>query len=112
MGEDYPKFLKYCNFLIGNSSSGIIEAPYFSKFFLNLGSRQEGREFSKKTTINFKINDKNMVDMIHKVLKKKFTKSENLYFNKNCLKIFIKSLKKTNLQEFSKKFFLINYDNT
>lgn len=105
LGDDYPKFLKYCNFLIGNTSSGIIEAPYFSKFFLNLGSRQEGREFSKKTTINFKINDKNMTNVIQKVIKKKHTRSENLYYNKNCLKIFIKSLKKIDLDEFSKKNF-------
>jgi UDP-hydrolysing UDP-N-acetyl-D-glucosamine 2-epimerase len=105
LGGDYPKFLKYCNFLIGNTSSGIIEAPYFSKFFLNLGSRQEGREFSKKTTINLKINNKNMPLVIQEILKKKYTKSENLYYNKNCLKIFIKCLKKIDLEEFNKKIF-------
>ena len=31
-------------FLVGNSSSGIIEAPYFCKICVNLGSRQEKRE--------------------------------------------------------------------
>lgn len=106
LGSDYPKFLKYCNFLIGNTSSGIIEAPYFSKFFLNLGSRQEGREYSKKTTINLKINKQNMFAIIKKTLKKRKIKSENLYFKKNCLKIFIQYLKKINLEELnSKKFF-------
>lgn len=30
-------------FVIGNSSSGIIEVPYFSKFTINIGQRQSGR---------------------------------------------------------------------
>ena len=30
--------------LIGNSSAGVIEAPYFSLPFVNVGSRQDGRE--------------------------------------------------------------------
>jgi UDP-N-acetylglucosamine 2-epimerase (non-hydrolysing)/GDP/UDP-N,N'-diacetylbacillosamine 2-epimerase (hydrolysing) len=30
--------------LVGNSSAGIIEAPYFSLPFVNVGSRQDGRE--------------------------------------------------------------------
>ena len=31
-------------FLIGNTSSGIIEAPYFNKPVVNVGSRQAGRD--------------------------------------------------------------------
>ena len=33
LGSEYPKFLKHCEFIAGNTSSGIIEAPYFNKFF-------------------------------------------------------------------------------
>lgn len=32
-----------CSFVLGNSSSGIIEIPYFQKYTLNIGSRQAGR---------------------------------------------------------------------
>jgi hypothetical protein len=47
-----------------------------------------------------------MFAIIKKTLKKKKIKSENLYFKKNCLKIFIQYLKKINLEELnSKKFF-------
>ena len=42
--EKYFSFLKYCDLVIGNSSSGIIEAASFKKPVINLGSRQQGRE--------------------------------------------------------------------
>jgi GDP/UDP-N,N'-diacetylbacillosamine 2-epimerase (hydrolysing) len=43
---DYLTVLKQCSALVGNSSSGIIEAASFSKPVLNIGSRQNGRERS------------------------------------------------------------------
>jgi GDP/UDP-N,N'-diacetylbacillosamine 2-epimerase (hydrolysing) len=42
--DDYLCLLKYSSVLIGNSSSGIIEAPSFRLPVVNIGSRQEGRE--------------------------------------------------------------------
>ena len=39
----YLSALKYCRIVIGNSSSGIIEAPYFGKPIINIGDRQKGR---------------------------------------------------------------------
>jgi GDP/UDP-N,N'-diacetylbacillosamine 2-epimerase (hydrolysing) len=44
--EDYFKLLNNCKIIIGNSSSGIIESPSFSKISINIGSRQLGRIFS------------------------------------------------------------------
>lgn len=43
---DYLALLKNANTLIGNSSSGIIEAPLLKKATINIGSRQFGRERS------------------------------------------------------------------
>lgn len=40
----YYSALSDCIMVVGNSSSGIVEAPYFNKPVLNIGSRQEGRE--------------------------------------------------------------------
>lgn len=45
--EDYLSFLKYCGILIGNSSSGIIEAEYFPTPVINIGIRQKNREKGK-----------------------------------------------------------------
>lgn len=39
----YLSVMKYCKAVIGNSSSGILEAPSFHIPTLNIGSRQDGR---------------------------------------------------------------------
>lgn len=39
----YLSTMKYCSVVIGNSSSGIIEAPVFLKPTVNIGDRQKGR---------------------------------------------------------------------
>lgn len=42
--ERYYAALYFCTFVLGNSSSGIIEAPYFNKPVLNIGDREDGRD--------------------------------------------------------------------
>lgn len=39
----YLSCMKYVDFIIGNSSSGIIESPSFRKPTINIGARQQGR---------------------------------------------------------------------
>jgi GDP/UDP-N,N'-diacetylbacillosamine 2-epimerase (hydrolysing) len=39
----YLSAMKNCRFLLGNSSSGFVEAAYFPKPVLNIGDRQKGR---------------------------------------------------------------------
>ncbi len=39
----YLSLLKYTDVMLGNSSSGIIEMPYFGKPTINIGDRQKGR---------------------------------------------------------------------
>lgn len=39
----YLSAMKYCDMVIGNSSSGIVEAPAFHKPTINIGNRQSGR---------------------------------------------------------------------
>ena len=41
--KNYLGLIPYCSFVIGNSSSGIIEVPYFKIPTINIGSRQQGR---------------------------------------------------------------------
>lgn len=47
--KDYLTVLKNCSAMVGNSSSGIIEAASFSIPVLNIGTRQNGRERSDNT---------------------------------------------------------------
>ncbi len=42
--DDYIAFMKHSDAMIGNSSSGIIEAPSLGLPAVNVGSRQDGRE--------------------------------------------------------------------
>jgi GDP/UDP-N,N'-diacetylbacillosamine 2-epimerase (hydrolysing) len=67
--ESYANLMKYAKFMIGNSSSGILEAPSFKLPAINIGRRQIGRlqaknvvnvEFDKnkiKEAISFVLND-------------------------------------------------------
>ena len=41
--KKYYNLVRYCEFVIGNSSSGIIGVPFFSIPTINIGSRQKGR---------------------------------------------------------------------
>lgn len=53
--ELYLSCMKHCSFMLGNTSSGFIEASYFPKYVINLGSRQEGRiETPNIHTIKFR----------------------------------------------------------
>ena len=106
LGQDYHIFLKNCQFLIGNSSSGIIEAPYFNKLFVNLGTRQNGREYSKNSTIIIKNFDDLNPSLIKKINKKIKNKSTNLYFKKNTSSIFINGLKRAIKSNLLKKKFI------
>lgn len=44
LGSDYLSIMKHSVMVIGNSSSGIIEAPSFHIPTVNVGTRQDGRE--------------------------------------------------------------------
>lgn len=43
----YLSAMRYCSMLVGNTSSGFVEASYFPKWVINLGSRQDGRLFTQ-----------------------------------------------------------------
>ncbi|MGG7213291.1 UDP-N-acetylglucosamine 2-epimerase [Clostridium nigeriense] len=60
----YLSAMKNCEMVIGNSSSGIIEAPSFKKATINIGDRQKGRTQST-SVINCKPIKKEIVDSIN-----------------------------------------------
>ena len=41
--DNYINLLKNCDFMIGNSSSGIVEAASFNLPVINIGDRQKGK---------------------------------------------------------------------
>lgn len=106
---NYYSFLKQVDLMIGNSSSGILEMPYFKKATINLGERQSGRMMTN-SVINCKIKKKNILDAIKKTtslgFKKKIKKDKMFYGKSGASKKIITILKKVNTKNlFFKKFF-------
>lgn len=65
--SNYTNLIKKSKFLIGNSSSGVIMAPYFNIPSINIGSRQDGR-IIHSTVINCKLNKKDIASAVKKIL--------------------------------------------
>ncbi|MHA2053414.1 MAG: UDP-N-acetylglucosamine 2-epimerase [Candidatus Hodarchaeales archaeon] len=64
---DYLSLMKHASLMVGNSSSGIIEAPSFHLPVVNIGSRQEGRERSDNV-IDASYNSEDIKKAIEKAL--------------------------------------------
>ena len=65
--QKYYSLLKFSDLIIGNSSSGVLEAPSFKIYTINIGSRQCGRIFSK-SIIKSDYNDKKLLNKILKFI--------------------------------------------
>ena len=66
--KNYLSLLKNCDLIIGNSSSGIIEAPSLGVPTVNIGNRQHGR-IRSNSIIDCDYNIKNIKISINKGLK-------------------------------------------
>jgi UDP-hydrolysing UDP-N-acetyl-D-glucosamine 2-epimerase len=81
---NYRDLLHNFDILVGNSSSGIIEAPSANIATINIGDRQKGR-IAGPSVYNVKGNYKNIYKMINKVLDNKKVDFKNPYYKKNIL---------------------------
>tara|TARA_X000001036_G_scaffold148782_1_gene141394 strand:- start:9205 stop:10332 length:1128 start_codon:yes stop_codon:yes gene_type:complete len=84
--------------MIGNSSSGIIEAPSFKLPVINIGNRQHMRP-QAKNIVNSSYNEKDITKKIklifnNKNFVKKNKTTNNLYYKKNSSEQILKILKK------------------
>jgi GDP/UDP-N,N'-diacetylbacillosamine 2-epimerase (hydrolysing) len=83
--KNYFSAMKACNFVLGNSSSGIIEAASFSKFVINVGNRQLGRLKSDNTfDVAFKSDE--ILEACKNLIKIKIYLGENKYKKLNSTK--------------------------
>ena len=108
--EDFIGLLKNSQFLIGNSSSGIIESSYLEIPVINLGKRQNSR-LKSSNIINSNFNLNNIKKSINKALDKKFISKyvvncKKLYGDGLAFKRVYKVLKKSKLRKINleKKF--------
>lgn len=78
--EDYLGFLNNSTCIVGNSSSGLLEAPTFKKAAVNIGRRQNQR-FRGINVIDVEFNRDSIVAAIKKAMSKEFTD----YLEQNCV---------------------------
>lgn len=102
--KNYLNLMKYSSWVMGNSSSGIIEASLMNIKCLNIGDRQKGRIFSNQT-ITVKNNILDITKGINKISKIKNKKFKNVYFKENGLKIFKNQINKIKFEKLLPKFF-------
>ena len=100
--KDFLCFLKNCECLVGNSSSGLLEAPSFKKPSINIGRRQHLR-VRAKNVIDCSFKSKDIVIAIKKGLSVNFKKSisniKNPYGDGDSSKKIIEVLKKIRIDE-------------
>ena len=112
--KNYLSFLKYVDAVVGNSSSGVSEAPSFKIASINIGDRQKGRVFAN-SIINCKIDNKLILKSIKKIYNKKFKRkiknTKNPYYSGKSSEKIISSLKKVDLSKITTKSFFNNFQN-
>lgn len=82
----YLSAMKHCKFMLGNTSSGFVEASFFPKYVINLGDRQKGRILTPniiQTSITY-IDIMNSINLIKN--KKLNLEKMNFYGNGNTAK--------------------------
>ena len=95
----YYSCMKHCQYLLGNSSSGIIEAASFKKYVINIGDRQKGRD-TGKNIIHVKIDSKEILKAADKIDNLPEFNDKNIYGDGNTSDRIIQILKNINNNDY------------
>ena len=101
--ESFLTLLKNSEFIIGNSSSAIYEAPMFNIPSINIGDRQYKR-LKLSTIKNYEVDDLNKINFLKFISNFKKTK-KNIFGIGNSDKKFLDILMKKSLGNFKTKVF-------
>jgi GDP/UDP-N,N'-diacetylbacillosamine 2-epimerase (hydrolysing) len=80
--QGYYSCLNLCSFVLGNSSSGIIEAASFGKYVINTGNRQKGRDVGKNV-IQCEIKTEIIIAKIESLKTLPKLSTDNIYWGGN-----------------------------
>ena len=104
----YLSAIKFVDIVLGNSSSGLTEAPSFKKATINIGDRQKGRARAS-SVIDVRPVKKEILAAIKKVYSKEFEQvlkdTTNPYDGGNPSKKMVKILKEIEFDDILKKKF-------
>lgn len=104
----YLSALAFVDGVIGNSSSGIIEAPSFNIATVNIGDRQKGRE-QAKSIINTEVSKDDIQNAVKRIYSEEFKtlikENQNPYHANDTAREIKEIIKKTPLSNILKKKF-------
>ena len=86
--ENYFTAMHYAKLLIGNTSSGILEAASFRKYVVNVGDRQNGR-LQSNNVFEAKYKESEIVDSVNQALVLGEFNGENIYFKQNTVNMIL-----------------------
>lgn len=92
----YFSCMEHASFLMGNSSSGIIEAASFGKYVLNIGNRQKGRA-TGKNVIHVEPKLEQILTSVEKIEQSKSPGRENIYYQGGAADKILEILRKISL---------------
>ena len=104
----YMSTLLYCDGVVGNSSSGILEVPTLKKSTINIGNRQLGREMAE-SVINCELDSGSIAKSIDKIYSENFkvvlSKVSNPYGKGGASSKIFEKIKKSDLSNLVLKSF-------
>jgi GDP/UDP-N,N'-diacetylbacillosamine 2-epimerase (hydrolysing) len=113
--ERYLSALNYASFVLGNSSSGLVEVPSFHIPTINIGNRQKGR-IKADSVLDCEANAKDIIRAVEYALSESFLECvknvENPYGDGNTSKRVVEIIKEHILHNelsLQKKFYDINF---
>ena len=109
--EYFLVLLKNAKFIIGNSSAGIREAPYYGIPIINIGTRQQNRTLNADI-INVDYQKENIIKALHSVINHKISPVNNDFGKGNSAVLFLNSLLTSDILKINqqKQFNKVNFD--
>lgn len=90
--KGYLTCMKHCEFLLGNTSSGFVEAAFFPKWVVNLGKRQDGRIITENI-INTSIKKEAILLAVKDMKGRSLKEDLNIYGNGKASEKIISTIK-------------------
>ncbi|MFT5752609.1 MAG: UDP-N-acetylglucosamine 2-epimerase (hydrolyzing), partial [Dokdonia sp.] len=98
--EYFLTLLKNAKFMIGNSSAGVREAPYYHVPTVNIGSRQKNR-VSHEEIVHCSYDTNDIITAINTAKSLKMKQSDERFGKGNSAQLFLEILREASLWELS-----------
>lgn len=94
--EYFLSLLKEAQFIIGNSSAGIREAPYYNKAIINIGTRQQNRS-RQSHIVNVGYDENSILESLKNIQKNRIKAEPSKFGEGNSTELFLSCLEKPDI---------------